>query len=134
MRRTSSRLARAVSCASTIPSAIGRLAFRAGQGEQHRGQALADLVVQLLGDSQPLGLLRLERAARALAPFVLEAFDHLVEGGGELVGLRGRTAHRHPLTGIERVHGADHVSKLLQRTQGTLQQEQVDDQHGDETP
>ena len=32
--------------------------------EQHRGQGLADLVVQFLGDALPLGLLRGQRAGR----------------------------------------------------------------------
>lgn len=56
----------------------GRLPSQACELEQHRGERLADVVMQLLGDPQPLCLLRCDRSAGALPPFLLEIVKHLV--------------------------------------------------------
>jgi hypothetical protein len=54
--------------------------------QQHRGQRLANLVVQLSGDPQPLGLLRGEHSSGRLTP--LESISLKVNG--EFPHLRGR--------------------------------------------
>src|SRR5204863_9437789 len=60
------------------------VASAAAELEQHRGERLPHLVMKLLGDPQPLALLRGEHAAGGVPALVLEAREHLVEGGGQL--------------------------------------------------
>ena len=72
--------------------------------QQHRGELLADLVVQLLGDPQPLSLLGAEHAAGGLPPLGLQAREHLVEGQRELrPPQRWPRGARHPLTQIREI-------------------------------
>ena len=90
IRRTSSRLPRAVSCASSDAAQprLGHVAGHAAELQHDAGERLADAVVELLRDAQPLALLGGQRAADAVAPLGLEAVEHVVERGGELRGLR----------------------------------------------
>ncbi len=81
MRRTSSRLWWTVcddlrACAGARSPAVAGSTFGA---QRDGGQGLADLVVQLAGDAQPLGLLCGERALGALAPLGLDPIEHRVE-------------------------------------------------------
>src|ERR671915_971595 len=55
----------------------GGLLRQSTELEHYRRQRLTDLVVELLGDALPLGLLRLERVPAALVPLQLEAVEHL---------------------------------------------------------
>ena len=81
MRRISSRLPRVVSCTScsSLAHRRRRVVGDPLEVEQHRGQRLADLVVQLLGDPAPLGLLRRQRAGVARRPLGLQPVEHGVE-------------------------------------------------------
>ena len=45
--------------------------------QQHPGQELADLVVQVAGDADPLGLLGGEHAPAALLALALEPVEHV---------------------------------------------------------
>ena len=74
-----------------FPAQVIRQAlFEPAQLEEHRGQCLPDLVVQLLGDPQALGLVCGEHSARRLVALQLQPREHLVEGDRELAGLRGK--------------------------------------------
>ena len=53
------------------------------QLQQDAGQHLADLVVQVAGDADALGLLRGEHAPAAFLPLALEPVEHAVEGGND---------------------------------------------------
>jgi hypothetical protein len=48
--------------------------------QEHTSQQLTNLVVQVTGDSNPLGFLGCEHAPAALLALILEPFEHLVEG------------------------------------------------------
>jgi hypothetical protein len=48
--------------------------------QQHAGQKLTDLVVQVAGDPDTFGLLRGEHPPGASLPLALETVEHLVEG------------------------------------------------------
>ena len=81
MRRSSSRLSRASSCASASVSAHSgstRPCSRL-QLEHDRGEVLSDLVVQLLGDPPPLGLLGEEHPPHAGPALLLEPLERGVE-------------------------------------------------------
>ena len=81
MRRTSSRLRWIVSTISDQRLSLrGQLAGGAFGAQGDGGQRLADLVVQLAGDPQPLGLLGGEGAVGAVAPLGLDPVEHRVEG------------------------------------------------------
>ena len=91
MRRTSSRLRRAPSRAcSRSPSSGARIACVDLQ--QHAGQRLAELVVQLARHPPALVLLGANGAAGALAALVLQAVEHVVERLGQLLHLVGARA------------------------------------------
>ena len=49
---------------------------RSSSVQQHAGQHLPDLVVQVAGDADPLGLLRGEHAPAALLALALEPVEH----------------------------------------------------------
>jgi hypothetical protein len=104
-------------------------------GQQHdRGESLPDLVVQLAGDSRPLGLLRGERRPRRLAPGGLEPVEHRVEGVDER-GALGRTGvdSRDPQPRPVRVNRAHHLREAKERRQHTAQQHHVEPQHRHKT-
>jgi hypothetical protein len=96
---------------------------------QHdRREDLADLVVQLPCHPLALGLLHHERLARALAPLVLEAREHLVEGLRQTGDVR-LAHHGHALPRVERVdraHGARHGAERVERG---AEQEEGHDEH-----
>ena len=57
-----------------------RVAIRCSLGlDRHGSERLPDLVVELLRDTQPLGLLRSERRAGGVAPGALQPVEHGVE-------------------------------------------------------
>ena len=93
------------------------------QGEDDAGQRLADLVVQLAGDAQPLGLGGRERAAGAALALGLEAVEHVVEGRGQLAHLGGGLADRHAAAGIVRVDAAHRARQPLERDEDAPQQQ-----------
>ena len=70
------------------------------QSEQHRGELLPDLVVQLLRDPQALGFLAGEDPPGGIPALGLEAGEHLVERRGQLARLGCRVRNRHPLGGV----------------------------------
>src|SRR5690349_16228788 len=53
--------------------------------QQHPGERLAELLVQLAGDPPALGLLCRHRAAGAVAALALQAVEHVVERGLEFL-------------------------------------------------
>jgi hypothetical protein len=98
------------------------------QLEQHRGQHLADLVVQLARHPPPLVLLGGERPRGAQPSLVLEAPEHRVERGDQLRHLRAglQTAGRGPgRSGSTRRI----VSTGARRREGHPQEEEVREQH-----
>ena len=81
IRRTSSSARRTACLASSISSPVsGRALGDRVEVQQDAGQDLADLVVEVAGDADPLGLLRGEDAPAALLPLALEPVEHAVEG------------------------------------------------------
>ena len=66
-----------------VPAVIGDGIGHGGQPEKDTRQALADLVVQTLRDTEALGLLRVKRASPARHSLVFEAVEHLVEGNDQ---------------------------------------------------
>ena len=128
MRRTSSRLSRTAS--ATPRSACGRqrrIAVRGPLGlDRDRGQGLADLVVELTRDAQPLGLLGSERCPRRLAPGALQSVEHRVERGREGLALgAARIDAGQPPARPVRVDRAHHLGEPEQRRQHTSQQHEV---------
>jgi len=109
-----------------------RLAQRgdyAGEAEQDGRQILADLVVQLPGDPQPLGLLAGQDPAGCLAPFGLQTGEHLVEGQRQLAGFRGRLGVGNPLAGTQQVDAPGQSGERFQRAYDSPQDHQVDERH-----
>ena len=98
----------------------------ASEPEQHGGQLLADLVVELLRDPQPLGLLSFEHPPGGLATFGLQPVEHLVEGQRELARFRGGLRAGHPLTGPGEVDPPRQRGQRLERPHHSAQQHQVD--------
>ena len=131
IRRTSSRLARTASWMSSTSRAqrLVEHAAHAGEAEQHRGQLLADLVVQLQRDAQPLGLLGLEHPAGGLAPLGLQAGQHLVEGERQLARLRGGAGAGHAGAGPREVDAPRQRGQRLQRADDPPQHDEVDERH-----
>ena len=131
IRRTSSRLSRAVSCASSTRSRSGsrHVARGAAELQDDAGQRLPDAVVELLRDAQPLALLRGERAGDAVAALGLEALEHLVERRGQLGGIGVASADVEPMAGLERVDLARERGQLAQRRERPAQQQEVDGEH-----
>ena len=101
----------------------------AGEAEQHRSQLLADLVMQLQCDPQALGLLGREHTPGRLAALGLQAGEHLVEGEGQLAGLRGGGGARHAGAGSCEVDAAGQRGERLQRADDPAQHDQVDQRH-----
>ena len=74
-------------------------------------------------------LLRVERAAGAVAALALEPVEHVVEREAELGDLGGLALDLDPLAGSERVDAAHQRGQLLERAEHAPQREQVDGQH-----
>ena len=94
------------------------------QLQQHPGQHLADLVVQVAGDADPLGLLGGEHAPAALLPFALEPVEHAVESRDDATDLVVAD-HLEPLSRPQQV---DHLHPLRQppeRRERAPQQDRV---------
>jgi hypothetical protein len=88
-------------------------------------QRLADAVVQLAGDAQPLLLLRGQGAPCAAAAFLFEAIEHGVERFDEGCDLGvGVVDPGEPSSGIEWVDPAHESGELLQGRQRPPQQEE----------
>jgi len=98
----------------------------AAQLQQHRGQRLPDLVVQLLRDAQPLRLVRREDAARGLLPLLLEPGKHLVERQRQLAGLGRRLGFGDALAGAGEVDAPRERVQRLQRRHGSAYEQDVD--------
>ena len=114
---------------SSARSSSGARALERLELEHDAGQRLADLVVQLARHPPPLVLLRVERAARAVAALALEPVEHVVEREAELGDLGGLALELDPLAGRERVDAAHQRGQLLERAEHAPQREQVDGQH-----
>ena len=108
---------------------LGGQAADPGEAEQHRGQLLADLVVQFQGDPQPLGLLGLEHPAGGLAALGLQAGQHLVEGERQLTRLRGGAGAGHAGAGPREVHAPRQRGQGLQGADDPPQHDEVDERH-----
>ena len=77
--------------------------------KRDRCQRLAELVVQLTGDPEALLLLRGEDPPGALAPLVLEPFEHLVERPCQRQHLAARAFESdRALTGAQEIDRAHH--------------------------
>nr|WP_232075726.1 hypothetical protein [Phytohabitans suffuscus] len=98
------------------------------QLQDHGGQRLADLVVQLLGDAAPLPLLRREGAGGTRGALGLEAVEHRVERADQ-VGDPGVAGHRGARAGLEQVDGRHRAGEPLQRGEADAQQHRVGHQH-----
>ena len=101
-------------------SLCGQLAGGAFGAQGDGGQRLADLVVQLAGDAQPLGLLGGERTVGAVAPLGLDAVEHRVEGARQRDHLGAHphpVAHRGALARAHRVDVAHQGRQAAQRGQ-----------------
>jgi hypothetical protein len=85
--------------------------------------------VQLLRDPQTLALLRGQHAAGCVPALILQARQHLVEGGGQLAHLGLVTPHWHTLAGTREVHPASQRGERLERAERPVQQHQVDHHH-----
>ena len=123
-RRTSSRLARAVSCACRMsPRTFCRgLVGNPAETQHDSRQALTDLVVELLRDSLPLRLLSSERAAVAQAPLGLESRQHRIEGGDQL-GHCSVARTREPLPGAKQIDAVHQPNQPVERRERAPQQE-----------
>ena len=88
IRRTSSS-ARLTACraSSSSSSCSGADFGDRVQLQQDAGQHLPDLVVEIAGDADPLGLLRGEHAPAALLALALEPVEHAVEGADDAADL-----------------------------------------------
>jgi hypothetical protein len=103
------------------------------EAQQDAGQRLVDLVVEVLGDPRALPLLPAQHRTAGLAALVLEAGEHAVEAGGQLLDLARRPAR---LVGahaggvqIDLVHGLDEALHRLQTAadQQRVQQHRAED-------
>ena len=73
------------------------------EAEQDRRQLLPDLVMQLLRDPQPFGLLAREHTPGGIAPLGLEPGEHLVDGERKLTRFDGGLRARHPFARLSEV-------------------------------
>ena len=108
---------------------LGRAALERLELQHDAGQRLPDLVVQLARHPPPLLLLRVERAAGAVAALALEPVEHVVERVAELGDLGRLALDLDPLPGGERVDAAHQRGQALERAEHAPQREQVDGQH-----
>jgi transposase len=131
-----------------LPSRFLRVAQICAQGlgsqvtrplelEQDRGQALAYLVVQLLGDAAPLSLLCRQRACGAGAPLRLQPVEHLVERRDQLGHLTA-AGDSQALPRALQVDPGHQARQVLERSQPDAQQDsvggQADRETGEEDP
>lgn len=96
--------------------------------QEDAGEDLSELVVELARDPQALGLLCGEGSPRALAPLVLQAIEHGVEG----VGQRGDVGVGAPQLDAaarrERVDALHGPPQLVEGREGPLEQQEVQDE------
>jgi len=103
------------------PRAVGHAARDVLQLEQRRGQRLPDLVVQVLRHAQPLALLCVEHAPAGRAPFVLQAFEHVVERACHIGHLGLARVDRNPLPRPARVEAPRQCRHPLERAENAPQ-------------
>ena len=108
---------------------VGDAALHAREREQHGGQLLADLVVQLLRDSQTLCLLAVEHASGRLTALCLQPRQHLVERDRQLPGLGGGGGRGHPLARRGEVDAARERGQRDKRTDDAAHQVHVQRHH-----
>lgn len=89
---------------------------RSFEFQQYGGQALADLVVQLLSDPSPLRLLGRQRPGTAGGTFCLQPRQHLVEGTDQLRDTT-LTGDWQPLSGLEQINRRHSAAQPVQRSQ-----------------
>src|SRR3954469_19644400 len=109
-----------------------RLLAHARELQERGRQVLTDLVVQLLGDAQALGLLRADDAPHALLALGLEAVEHRVERLGELRRLGRGATDRDARARPEQVDLAHHAHQLLEGRDEPARDDQVREDHHDE--
>ena len=125
MRRTSSRALRTASRAWSISRTVrGHCLGDRVQLEEHTREQLADLVVQVAGDPDPLGLLRGEHPAAVLVPFALEPVEHLIEGRDDAADLVA-APDRKTLARPQQIHCLHAPGELLERHERASQQEGI---------
>ena len=128
--RTSSSAWRIASLASSTrrPTAVGIRLRERVELEQDAGQHLADLVVEAAGDPQPLGFLRRERAAAALATLGLEPVEHLVEGADDFHDLDSAPLGQ-SLPRLEQVDRSHPLDEPVDWSERRPKQQQVGGEH-----
>ena len=115
IRRTSSSARRTACFASSISwRCAGALSAIESSCSSDAGQHLADLVVQVAGDADPLGLLGGEHAPAALLALALEPVEHPVEGGDDAADLVV-AVDLQALTGPQQVDRLHSLGQPLQR-------------------
>ena len=131
IRRTSSRLPRAVSCASITPSRDGSLTSRATRPSCSTTPVSVCPTPSWSSCATRSRSPSCAASARphAVAPLGLEPFEHLVEGRGQLGGLGVPAADLEPVAGLQRVDPARELRQLAQRGERAAQQQQVEREH-----
>ena len=99
--------------------------------EQHAGQHLPDLVVEVARDPHSLRLLGRQRAAAALATLGFQAIEHLIERGDHL-GHLGAALLDQSVSGLEQVDRPHPLDEPLDGSERPSQQQEVGDEHHDQ--
>ena len=89
--------------------------------EQHAGQHLADLVVEVACDADPLGLLCGQDASRTLPALALEPVEHSIESDDNTTDLVA-TQHLQPLTRAKQVDGLHSLCQSFERVERPSQE------------
>ena len=92
--------------------------------QQHPGQHLPDLVVQVAGDADPFRLLRGEHAPAALLALALEPVEHPVERPDDAADLIV-TLHVDPLAAPQEVDGLHPPRQLPKRSDRLPQKQRI---------
>ena len=131
IRRTSSRLPRAVSCASITPSREGSATSRATRPSCSTTPVSVCPTPSWSSCATRSRSPSCAASARrdAVAPLGLEPLEHLVEGRGQLGRLGVPAADLEPVAGLERVDPARELRQLAQRGERVPQQQQVEREH-----
>ena len=92
--------------------------------QQHAGQYLADLVVEVAGDADALRLLCSQDAPTALPPLALESVEHSIERDHDATDLVA-AEDLQPLAGAEQVDRFHPLRQTFERRERPPQQQGV---------
>src|SRR5690606_23745286 len=115
--------------AQLLPQVLGGVVGDPLQLQQHGGEALADLVVQLLGDAAAFALLRGQGAGAARGAFVLQPVQHRVVRADQFGDLPA-PGDLGTAPGAEQVGGGHGTGEAVQRGEADPQQQGVGTEHG----